>query len=106
MRRNTALSRPLQPLFDLAHTGIQQTKAVPRLLVLRSARSDSLDSLQDSERGQQLKPIFLTFHEAQLFLRVSHQTMYNLMKQGLPSHKIGRKSVFLREELVQWIKDH
>jgi len=69
-------------------------------------RSRLVKMAQDSERRQQLEPIFLTFQEAQQFLRVSHQTIYNLMKQGLPSHKIGRKRVFLREELVQWIRDH
>ncbi|HKI83861.1 MAG TPA: helix-turn-helix domain-containing protein [Candidatus Krumholzibacteria bacterium] len=46
----------------------------------------------------------LTFQEAQRFLRVSHQTLYKLMKQGLPSHKVGKKRVFLREELMAWLK--
>jgi excisionase family DNA binding protein len=55
---------------------------------------------KDTER------IFLAFQEAQEFLNVSHQTIYKLMKEGLPSHKIGKKRVFLREDLVQWIKDH
>jgi len=50
--------------------------------------------------------IFYTFREAQEFLAISHGTMYQLMKQGLPSHKIGRKRVFLKEGLVQWIKEH
>ena len=61
---------------------------------------------QANEQRRDIDPIFLTFQEAQQFLRVSHQTVYNLMKQGLPSHKIGRKRVFLREELVQWIREH
>ena len=47
-----------------------------------------------------------TFQETQEFLGVSHQTIYRLMQQGLASHKIGKKRVFLREELVQWIKEH
>lgn len=50
--------------------------------------------------------IYMTFQEAQQFLGVSHQTIYRLMKQGLKSHKIGKKRVFLKEELTQWIKDH
>lgn len=50
--------------------------------------------------------IFFDFQEAQEFLGVSHQTLYNLMKQGLPSHKIGKKRVFLKEDLVKWIKEH
>jgi excisionase family DNA binding protein len=49
---------------------------------------------------------YLTFQEAQGFLGVSHQTLYKLIKEGLPSHKIGKKRVFLEEELLKWIKDH
>jgi excisionase family DNA binding protein len=50
--------------------------------------------------------IFFTFAEAQDFLGVSHQTVYKLMREGLPSHKIGKKRVFLKDDLVQWIKQH
>jgi len=50
--------------------------------------------------------IFYTFQEAQEFLGISHQTLYNLMKKGLPSHKIGSKRVFLKEDLIRWIRDH
>jgi len=28
------------------------------------------------------------------------------MKQGLTSHKVGRKRVFLIKDLIQWIEDH
>ncbi|WP_375340881.1 helix-turn-helix domain-containing protein [Candidatus Dehalogenimonas loeffleri] len=55
---------------------------------------------------KELDRVYLTFTEAQRCLGVSHDTMYKLMKQGLPSHKIGRKRVFLQEELIQWIKEH
>ncbi len=58
------------------------------------------------EQGKKFERIYLTFQEAQEFMGVSHQTMYNLMRQGMPSHKIGKKRVFLREELVQWITEH
>ena len=47
-----------------------------------------------------------TFAEAQDFLRVSHQTLYKLIKEGLPSHKIGNKRVFLKEDLIKWVKEH
>ena len=50
--------------------------------------------------------ILLTFSEAQELLRVSHQTVYKLMNAGLVSHKIGNKRMFLKEDLLQWIKDH
>ncbi len=60
------------------------------------------------ETGYQKKTeqVLLTFKDTQSFLGVSHQTLYKLMKQGLPSHKIGKKRVFLKEELFQWIKAH
>ncbi|KTB48885.1 transcriptional regulator, AlpA family [Dehalogenimonas alkenigignens] len=53
-----------------------------------------------------MERVYLTFSEAQRCLGVSHDTMYKLIKQGLPSHKLGRRRVFLKEELVQWIKEH
>ncbi len=60
----------------------------------------------EDKRAQDTQRIFMTFQEAQEFLGVSHQTIYRLMKQGLISHKIGKKRVFLREDLIQWIKQH
>jgi excisionase family DNA binding protein len=62
--------------------------------------------VEEGKAGQGMQRIFLTFQEAQDFLGISHQTLYKLMRQGLPSHKIGKKRVFLKEELIQWIKDH
>lgn len=64
------------------------------------AEEEKSRSLRGVER------IFLTFQETQEFLGVSHQTLYKLMQQGLPSHKIGKKRVFLKEDLIQWIKEH
>ena len=53
-----------------------------------------------------IERIFFTFTEAQEFLNISHDTIYKLMRQGLSSHKIGRKRVFLKEDLIRWIKEH
>ena len=53
-----------------------------------------------------IERIFFTFDETLQFLNISHQTIYKLMKQGLPSHKIGKKRVFLKEDLIKWVKDH
>lgn len=55
---------------------------------------------------ERVERIFLTFSEAQQFFGVSHQTLYKLMNEGLPSHKIGKKRVFLKEDLIRWIKEH
>jgi excisionase family DNA binding protein len=64
------------------------------------AKKEKNKGRSDTER------IFLTFQETQEFLGVSHQTLYKLMSQGLPSHKIGKKRVFLKDELIEWIKSH
>jgi excisionase family DNA binding protein len=60
----------------------------------------------EKKSSENIERIFLTFSEAQEFLGVSHQTVYKLMKEGLPSHKIGKKRVFLKEDLINWIKEH
>jgi len=62
--------------------------------------------LRKKRAEQKVERIFFTFTEAQEFLGVSHQTVYKLMKEGLPSHKIGKKRVFLKDDLIKWIKDH
>ena len=59
-----------------------------------------------SKPSGDIERMFLTFAEAQEFLDISHQTLYKLMAEGLPSHKIGKKRVFFKEDLIQWIKDH
>jgi len=56
--------------------------------------------------AKNIERIFFTFQEAQEFLGISHQTLYKLMAEGLPSHKIGKKRVFLKEDLIRWIKEH
>jgi len=58
------------------------------------------------ESSGEIERIFYSFSEAQQFLAISHQTLYKLMAQGLPSHKIGKKRVFLKEDLINWIKEH
>jgi len=62
--------------------------------------------LRSKKSRGDIERIIFTFAEAQEFLVVSHQTMYRLMKDGLPSHKIGKKRVFLKEDLIRWIKEH
>lgn len=55
---------------------------------------------------KEIERIFFSFAETQEFLGVSHQTIYKLIKEGLPSHKIGNKRVFLKKDLETWIKEH
>lgn len=61
---------------------------------------------KEDKQDQGMQRIYMTFTEAQEFLGVSHQTIYRLMNQGLASHKIGKKRVFFKEELIKWIKEH
>ncbi|MFC1959034.1 helix-turn-helix domain-containing protein [Chloroflexota bacterium] len=55
---------------------------------------------------KEVERILYIFSEAQEFLRVSHQTLYKLMNKGLPSHKISNKRMFLKEDLLKWIREH
>ncbi len=59
-----------------------------------------------SNPNKEVERILFTFSESQEFLRVSHQTVYKLMNEGLPSHKIGAKRMFLKEDLITWINEH
>jgi excisionase family DNA binding protein len=64
------------------------------------------ENKKEDSSGQPELRVFLSFTETQEYLRVSHATIYRLMKQGLPSHKIGKKRIFLKDDLLNWIKDH
>lgn len=46
----------------------------------------------------------LEFKELCGLLRTSHQTVYRLIKAGLPSHKIGGKRMFLKDEVLEWVR--
>ena len=47
----------------------------------------------------------LTSREAAEFLKISVLTLHKALKsQDLPSHKLGRKYVFLRSEILEWLK--
>ena len=77
---------------------------VPLILLLNAPRSNGVSREKKQLKG--IERIFFNFMEAQEFLDVSHQTIYKLMKEGLPSHKIGKKRVFLKEDLERWIREH
>ncbi len=55
---------------------------------------------------KEVERVLFTFAEAQEFLRVSHQTIYKLVEEGLPSHRIGNKRMFLKDDLLKWIQEH
>jgi len=75
-------------------------------LVQKESRSNGVSRAKKPDKENEIERIFFTFTEAQEFLGISHQTVYKLMSEGLPSHKIGKKRVFLKEDLTRWIKEH
>jgi hypothetical protein len=50
--------------------------------------------------------IHWTFAETQTILSVSKFGLRKLMSNGLASHRIGRKVVFLKEDVEEWRKGH
>lgn len=51
-----------------------------------------------------LSDTFLTVDEACEFLRIRKSWLYqNHDHSGMPSHRIGRKLVFKKSELVDWV---
>ena len=56
--------------------------------------------------SQDVSREFLTTGEVQEYLGVCHQTLYKLIDQGLPCHRIGWKRAFLKDEIIQWIREH
>jgi hypothetical protein len=58
---------------------------------------------QSSKRTER---VHWTFAETQVILSVSKYSLRKLMKNGLASHRIGRKIVFLKEDVEQWRKSH
>lgn len=47
----------------------------------------------------------LTTRETAEFLKVSVLTLRKMLKAGrIPSHRMGRKYVFLRSEILEWVK--
>ena len=79
---------------------------VPNVSLYYTIMSNLLECGVNKRSGDEIERIFFSFTETQKFLKVSHQTLYKLMKEGLPSHKIGKKRVFLKEDLIRWIKEH
>ena len=74
--------------------------------VCSSSMATEVVVTQEEKGKSRVERIFFTFQETQEFLGVSHQTLYKLMREGLPSHKVGKKRVFLKDDLVRWIKEH
>jgi len=107
-RRKTDVERALENLRRLReqiHSELRQLPA-PEPLKQTLDEVDSMIGKVEKEVQAISSSPLLNFNEAQRFLRVSHQTMYNLMKEGLPVHRIASKLMFLPDELMRWIREH
>jgi excisionase family DNA binding protein len=51
--------------------------------------------------------IFLTFKETIDLLRLSRPTIERMIIRGeIPSYKVGKRRLFDRGELIEWVKSH
>ncbi|MFA5065868.1 MAG: helix-turn-helix domain-containing protein [Dehalococcoidia bacterium] len=57
-------------------------------------------------RSKRTERIFYTFNETMDQLAFSKHMLRKLMKSGLTSHRIGRKIVFLKEDVAEWKRAH
>ena len=50
---------------------------------------------------------FLTYAEAIKFLKLSRTTIDRLIaKKAIPNYKVGKRRLFDRDELIEWVKSH
>jgi len=61
---------------------------------------------QRSKNYSQIEWIFFTFIEFPDFLGICHYTICKSLGEGLPLQKIGGERVFMKDDLIKWIKDH
>ncbi|MEX2430555.1 MAG: helix-turn-helix domain-containing protein [Dehalococcoidia bacterium] len=59
---------------------------------------------QDDVANSKEAPPYLTLQETCEWLRMSHQTIYKLMREGMPSHKVGQRRIFFRDEIEAWLR--
>jgi len=64
------------------------------------------DMSDEQNRSKRTERIFWTFKETQAILAVSKFGLSKLMKNGLASHRIGRKIVFLKEDVEECRRSH
>ena len=50
------------------------------------------------------EPTWLTIDELCEHLRITRDTAYAYAKKGMPSHKLGQRYRFDREEVDEWVK--
>ncbi len=106
-RRKTDIDRALQNIRGLREQIHSELRRLPAPQPLK----DTLDEV-DTMMGKVEEEVhkigaspLLDFNEAQRFLRVSHQTMYKLLGEGLPVHRFTKRMTFLPDELIKWIKE-
>lgn len=98
--------RGLRKLRGQIHSELSQLPAPEPLKRTLDEVDSMLGKVEKEVRSISASPL-LDFNEAQRFLKVSHQTMYKLLREeGLPVHRYATKLMFLPDELMKWIREH
>lgn len=48
----------------------------------------------------------LSIADLMQFVGISRPTIYRLMERGLPCYNLGRRRLFARDALIEWVKSH
>jgi excisionase family DNA binding protein len=60
--------------------------------------------IKDS-KGYNMENKFLTIKETSELLRINISTINRFIKEGkIPSYKVGKRRLFDRDELIEWVK--
>lgn len=68
------------------------------------ANPGAADDARSSSADPTPKPEYLTVAEATELSRVSQPTMHRWLHRGLRSHKVGRRRLIRRDELIAFIE--
>lgn len=107
-RRKTDIERALSNLRRLREQIYSELRQLPAPKPLKDTLDEvdrMIGKIEDEVHSIGASPL-LDFNEAQRFLRVSHQTMYKLLSEGLPVHRFTKRMTFLPDELMKWIREH
>lgn len=89
-----------RPLYSLS---VSEFSALIRNLV-SDAVQDELTQRQQQEPSPHEKNEHFTIQELTRFLRCSRMSIYNYKKLGLPFYRIGRKILFRKNEVLEFMR--
>lgn len=88
-----------RPIYSLS---VSEFSALIRNLVLEVVK-DELSQRQQPEPHTEEKNEHFTIQELTKFLRCSRMSIYNYKKLGLPFYRLGRKILFKKNEVMEFM---